>query len=301
MWRSGSTYLASQFARSARYMLFYEPLHEGVGRKPSKARVCDRSRERNLRHPEIEGGYFGAYEQVDPLTGHPLTDCFAPEASLRTVYGRPSRATIDYLRALDRCARGAAQSAFLGFCRAGTQMPMAQAKLGGRGLHLWRDPRAQFASYDWPRNDYFMAGTLLQLARSEPLADAARALAPRPLRAPLLRLASLLPDRQARSKYRIARLVSRGMTEDESYALFYLSWLASFEAGRAVSEFSFSLTQLAQDAALRSAVEAHYGVGFEDLRETPAAPPQPIAYDRIEASVSGRFGVLAGLSSASPI
>ncbi len=87
-----------------------------------------------------------------------------------------------------------------------------------------------------------MAGTLLQLAHSAALSGLARALAPRALAAPLLRLALLLPDRQARSQYRLARQAARALTETESYALSNLSWLACHDAGRRASEYSFSLT-----------------------------------------------------------
>ena len=52
-----------------------------------------------------------------------------------------------------------------------------RAALPGRHLHLWRDPRHQFASYRPGRNDYFLPQTLLQLLASRSLAPAALALA----------------------------------------------------------------------------------------------------------------------------
>jgi hypothetical protein len=294
MWRSGSTYLASRFAASERYLMFYEPCHEGIGRKPSRARTRDRSRDRQLRHPGLDGGYFGAYDQLDPVSQRPLTAFFAPDISLRTVYATASDATVRYLEALNRCAQSQGKTAFFGFCRSGTQGAAAQARLSGRGLHLWREPRAQFTSYDWPANDYFMTGTLLQLAHSRRHAGLARRFAPGALASPLLRLALLLPDRHARTQYRLARPVARQLTAEQSYALFYLSWLLSNHAGRSAAQLSFSLSGLAADAGLRARVEAEFGIRFDDLRATPDRHAPGISYDAIEADVAGALSAETG-------
>jgi hypothetical protein len=282
-------------------MLFYEPCHEGVGRAPSKARTRDRGRDRNLRHPGLDGGYFGAYEQVDPQSQRSLASHFAPDISLRNVYAKASAAAVDYLGALSRFAQASGQTAFLGFCRSGTQATHAQTLLGGRGLHLWRAPREQFASYDWPNNDYFMAGTLLQLAHSRRYGALARALAPRALQAPLLRLALHLPDRHARSQYRLARRVVRALSPEQSYGLFVLSWLVSHIAGQTAAEHSFSLSELARDEALRATIETAYDIDFSALRETPGTIVEGIDYDRIEQSVSAQLSVLTGRPVRFPV
>ena len=294
MWRSGSTYLASRFAQSGRYMLFYEPCHEGVGRKPTAARDRDRSRRRDLRHPELEGGYFGTYERLDPQSGQPLRALHAPDLAVRNVYNEGSDAAADFLSALVRVARAEGKIAFLGFCRSGTQITRLRTLLGGQGLHLWRDPRAQFASYGWPANDYFMAGTLLQLSFSARYAALAADLAPEPLRALRLRLARLLPDRRTRDRYRLVRHVAARLTAEQSYALFYLSWLLSYRAGAAGHALSFSLTQLCEDAATRQRVTDAFGISFPDLRPTPDRVIEGIDYDAVEQEVSRRLDALSG-------
>lgn len=295
MWRSGSTYLASRFAASERYLMFYEPCHEGVGRKPSAARSHDRSRDRQLNHPEIEGGYFGSYELLEPASGRPLSHFHAPDISVRNVYNTASGATIAYLSALIRTANAREKIAFLGFCRSGTQTGSAATAMGGRSLHLWRAPREQFASYGWPANDYFMAGTLLQLAFSPRYSVLARDLVPGALSAPALVLARLLPDRQTRSRYRLARHIAARLTAEQGYALFYLSWFISYRAGSSCSEMSFSLTELANDSALREQIEQEFGVELRDLRPTPGGFVDGIDYDRIEADVAALVNALSGV------
>lgn len=294
MWRSGSTYLASRFAQSGRYMLFYEPCHEGVGRKPTAARDRDRSRTRDLRHPELEGGYFSTYDRLDPQSGQPLRTLHAPDMAVRNVYNEGSDAAADFLCALVRLAQAERKIAFLGFCRSGIQTARLRALLGGEGVHLWRDPRTQFASYGWPGNDYFMAGTLLQLAFSAHYAALAADLAPDAMRALRLRLARRLPDFRTRDRYRLIRPLAAQLTAERSYALFYLSWLLSYRAGVTGHAMSFSLTQLCDDAAMRQRVTNAYGISFPDLRPTPERVIEGIDYDAVEAEVARRLNALSG-------
>jgi hypothetical protein len=271
-------------------MLFYEPCHEGVGRKASAARTRDRQRDRDLRHPQLEGGYFGMYERVDPMSGKRLADLFAPETSLRNVYGEASPATIAYLSALARTARGEGKTAFLGFCRSGTQMPPARSAIGGTSLHLWRAPREQFASYGWPQNDYFITGTLLQLAFSRRYAALARQLAPDAVGSLEVAISKLLPDRHTRLRYRIACRSAARLTPQQAYGLFYLSWLICYRHGSAHSDISFSLSELAADTQQRVEVEEMFDITFDNLRPTPAASVPGIDYDAIEKIVSALVG-----------
>lgn len=303
MWRSGSTYLASRFAASDRYLMFYEPCHEGIGRRRGAMRDRDRKRDRGLKHPSLEGGYFGNYDLPDTVTGKRLEQFYAADISLRSVYGRPTAATRRYLEVLARTANASGRVPFFGFCRSGTQMPALAAAIGAPGLHLWRSPREQFTSYQWPKNEYFMTGTILQFAFSREHGATARRLAPGAFRSLRLLLARRLPDSQNLNRYRLVRAVAAGLTATESYALFYLSWLICHAAGTAQAEISFSLSELADDFSRRQEVENRFGIRLEGLRPTPSEARGDVDYDAIETSVSSMIslpGALAPVSAWPP-
>lgn len=287
MWRTGSTYLASRFAAAPGYAMFYEPCHEYVG---SRAAIAEaRSQQANklsaLRHPSVGGGYFDIYERTDPQTGRALTDLYDPAACLRRVYAEPSQRTVAFIAACARVAGADGKAAFLGFCRAGTQQRGLVRAVPGTRLHLWRDPREQFGSYDWPKNDYFVPGTLLQLILSPGLRAAAATLVPGLLASPEARLATLLPDRAYRMRYRLGRRIARRIAAPDLYALFHLAWLASFRSAEDGADISVSLTRLAAEPALRRSFEERFGVTLDGVTATPAAAALPFDPAPTEARV----------------
>ena len=176
----------------------------------------------------------------------------------------PSPAGIDYLRACERTAAAAGRAGMFGFCRSGLQVAGLAAALPGRHLHLFRDPRRQFASYEAAGRDYFLPQTLLQLLASRRLAAAALELgglaAPLP---PLVRAASraLPPAATAR----LGRGLARRLAPEARYGLFYLAWLACGAHGRAHARFSFALAEAAVPARRRR-IEEELGLGLEGLR-----------------------------------
>ena len=308
MWRSGSTYLASRFAQSRRYLLYYEPCHEGVGRPAGPRRTRDRARvaERRLNHPDIGSGYFDSYDLVDPRTERRLAELYPFPCAIRDVYRDAAPATISYLAACVRVAEARGRTAFLGFCRAGTQHRSARDALGGLALHLWRGPREQWQSYNWPDNDYFVPGTILQLLLSPRFRLLALSFIGDRLGWVDRLLAELMPDRLPRIRYRVGRRIAAGLTPATCYALFYLSWRICYDDQSSGAIFSFSLTRLAEDESLRRAVAERFAIDFPDLRPTPSAYADNLPYDEIEAEVERRLAEYRGtamgatLSSSGP-
>ena len=286
MWRTGSTYLASRFAAAPGYAMFYEPCHEYVGSRAAiaAARAAQADKLSTLRHPSVGGGYFDIFERTDPQSARALTDLYDPAACLRRVYDSPSKRTVAFIAACTRVAGADGKTAFLGFCRAGLQQRGLADAIPGTRLHLWRDPREQFASYGWPKNDYFVPGTLLQLILSPVLRHSAVELAPGLLASPEARLAALLPDRAYRMRYRLGRRIARRLDLPSLYALFHLAWLASFRSAEQGADASVSLTRLAAEPTLRAGFEERFGVRLDGVAATPAAP-LPFDAAPIEAQV----------------
>lgn len=290
MWRSGSTWLASRFAASPRYRLFYEPDHEYAASLKAIRRAASQQAGKlaALHHPDVGGGYFDAYERVDRQTGLPLWRLAAPEAALRDVYGQASPRYLAFLAACARAATEEGRVAFLGFCRSGTQHRAIDAGTGQRGarIHLWRDPREQFCSYGWPGNDYFIPGTLLQLLSAPRTRAVALALAaPRGWRRGGAWVVPALPVGRVTMAYRLGRRLATGLSVEQAYALFYLSWLISQESARAGAQWRFSLRGLAGDAALQAALEDRFGISLAGLAPGPPPPPLPFDAAAIEARV----------------
>lgn len=285
MWRTGSTFLASRFA-VAGYQLFYEPCHEYVGshRTIAVARMRQSERLAALRHPDVGGGYFDIYDQRDPVSQRSLSALYDHAMCLRRVYDTATPASIEFLVSCQRVADHNGRRAFFGFCRSGTQQRTIHETLAGTYVHLWRAPRAQFCSYGWPDNDYFMPGTIIQLLLSRRYGATARRLVPA-LQGAGPWLAALLPDRQYRMHYRIGRTIARRLDRDQCYALFYLSWRIAFASSLVSAAESFSLTQIANDPARRREIEAFCGIDLAGVTATPDDWVPNIAYDAIEARV----------------
>lgn len=295
MWRTGSTFLASRFAQSERHMLFYEPFHEYIGspKTIAQAATMQRAKLASLRHADVGGGYFDSFMERDPLTGLNLWKLYPFSAGLRDVYNQAAPETIAYLEACIRVAAARDRIAFFGFCSSGSQQSELRRRLDGTHLHLWRSPREQFQSYDWPANDYFMPGTLIQLLLSRRLEPVATALAGGGIPRGAARVIEALPDRAYRMRYRFGRWLCRRLPRDRLYALFYLSWHVSRHSAQAQPELDFSLTAVAADRQKRDSLETLFGVDFGTLRPTPARYERDIAYEAIEAEVRARLAAPA--------
>ena len=176
MFRTGSTYLAARFAADPSFRLFYEPFHGDIASpgRLAQAAADYEARRQALGHDAIDGGYFAAYSALDPASARRLGALSRRRFSVHDPLNDLSAAGRAFLEACGRAARAERRRPVFGFSRSGLQVGSMRAALPGRHLHLWRDPRHQFASYRPGRNDYFLPQTLLQLLASRSLAPVAR-------------------------------------------------------------------------------------------------------------------------------
>lgn len=273
MWRTGSSYLQSRFEEDPSRLCFYEPFNGEIGSARKRALAArDYATKRDaLRHPAVEGGYFGRYEQADPASGLPLWRLAHPRLPLHDVYNGLSPQGLALLQGCQRLAARQGRQPVFGFCHSGLQIEAMRQALGGLHLYLWRDSRDQFYSYGPRDNDFFCAATALQLLASARLRPLALQLVPwlgQGWPGALLQPA-LVREAPHWLSMRAGRALWRRLSLAEAYLLFHLSWRVANEAGAQACELRCSLQQLQQDAALRDRLARRLGIQFPDLRYRP--------------------------------
>lgn len=290
MWRTGSTYLAKQFADAPRYKLYYEPCHEVISRASTismsrKERINLRNK---MRHPQFDGPLIAAFQQKDELTGRAISEFFDPASSFGHVYNDASESTVAYLTAAARTAEANGRVAFFGFCRSGLQHKTWDKLFEGQHFYLWRDPREQFRSYGWDAgNFYFVPAMMSQLLLSKPLAPIVDRLAS-PWRARTVRaMLRRVPARSSITFLRLGRLFAAQLSMKSVYSLFYLSWLTSYLSNTKTTDLAFSLSELAKDKVLLERLENDYNISISGLRATPTETVEGIDYADAEREVEG--------------
>ncbi|WP_417257203.1 hypothetical protein [Celeribacter halophilus] len=267
MWRTGSTALARRFLDSTDYLVFYEPFHEvcGSGDRLLRAQKVRQSPAEKLRHPEWIGGYFDNFLLKDPKTGKPLYELYDPSCAVRSVYHKgPTQHALDYIEACKRVANEQGKNAFLGFCRSGMQQQSLKPEAGETAFYLYREPRSQFLSYDYPNNDYMIPGTLFQLAHSSELRPYIREILTQRYRLALLDVTRTLGKRGPMlTSYRWARLLARDLDMDEAYRLFFLSYEVSRRTAQRAGYPFFSIDSLCGHD--RARFEETYGISLDGL------------------------------------
>lgn len=244
-----------------------------------RAQADDRAQK--LRHPTGTGSNFYAFHGQGAQSE--IVSLFPREASVANVLGSPSKRTMAYLQACQIYARKENKTAFFGFCRSGLQMTGANAPIDATHIHLWRDPRTQFASYEWPNNRYFLPQTIAQIAYSKTLRhhldpfDTQLTIRERARRASgYFRFEPL--------KAYTTRFLEAARPED-CYALFYLVWLVSYQAAQKVAESSISIEELSQDTALVANFEEQFSVSLQDLDWQSKKADMFVDYAAIEKRV----------------
>ncbi len=295
MWRTGSTYLANLFATAPKYELFYEPLHENIADAEHIVTDVEEQKQRlkDMRHPEMTTHVIDIYKERDPKTDEVLGNLYDPASAFRNVYNEASEECNEYLLAAARISRSSGQIPFFGFCRSGLQHQSWDRLFRGKHIYLWRDPREQFRSYGWTEdNRYFIPGTIAQLLLSRPLARIVNALTSTWQANAMRMVVNRVPDRSRLVMLRVGRLFAAQLSLERVYALFYLSWLASYRSGVQTAEIDFTLNQVAEDGALREEIEGEFDISFAKLRQTPADTVEGIDYAAIENEVERQFAAL---------
>ncbi len=303
MWRTGSTYLANLFATAPKYELFYEPLHENIADAEHIETNPEEQKKRlkEMRHPEMATSLIDIYKERDPKTDEVLGNLYDPASAFRNVYNEASEECNEYLLAAARISRSSGQVPFFGFCRSGLQHQSWDGLFRGKNIYLWRDPREQFRSYGWTEdNRYFIPGTMAQLLLSRPLAPIVNALSSSWRANGMRMIINRIPDRSRLAMLRVGRLFAAQLSLERVYALFYLSWLASFRSGVQTAEIDFTLNQVAEDTSLREEIEGEFDISFDKLRQTPAEVVEGIDYAAIESEVERQFEALLIADDGSP-
>ncbi|NKF23355.1 glycosyltransferase family 4 protein [Solimonas marina] len=272
LFRSGSTYLFKVFRRSGRFQCFQEPLHEIAWRSiENHERLLEATSDNHgrLRHPQLDRPYF--QELYDTHTA--WKDVIRKEMVYDDYFGGCAGAgTHRYYHALSAASP---RPAFFQDCRTTQRIGRLRRELGGLHLYLWREPHAQWQSYQ--ATAYFATAQLL-------IANARGA--PESMRR-MRRICSLpsysLDDIDAEfRKYK-----KFALPEEESYALFYLLWCLALLHGCQHADLLISIDRLSVDADYRQhtvgtlASQGIDGLSFDDCR-APAAS--------MTAELRARFG-----------
>ncbi|MBU0644339.1 MAG: hypothetical protein KJ731_12955 [Alphaproteobacteria bacterium] len=289
MWRTGSTAIARCFLASDNYLVFYEPFHESCGSltRINQMRQGQSRQTQELRHPAWTGGYFDTYLLKDPLTGKPLWTLFDRSSTLSTTYRtRPHPRALAYLDACKRVAEDQGKRAFFGFCRSGQHAQGIPIGPDESGFYLYRDPHSQFLSYDWPKNEYFLPCTLIQLLSSKATRKVVLGLLPNDTSR--VRLFTFLMRRPSfERQIALGRTLAKQLTPRAAYQMFYLSHCITLHAARQAGLPCVTM----DDFNLRRAeIQAQYGVDFTLLRPTRPAHDDVDQFDAWEKELQERFG-----------
>lgn len=299
MFRTGSTFLAARYAAHPGHCLFYEPFIGGISSKhvlEKSARTYEQKR-LTMRHDKLDGGYFGSYFLIDPQSGKPVYSFHRLRFSTRNVYDAFSNQAYEYLAACIRAARADNKNAVFGFCRSGLQVAGMRGKFPGTHIYLLRDPHHQFKSYAYGQNDYFIPQTFLQIGSSPRLAPIAASLLPQ-LKIPAFVVSAVCAKSTLKISARLGRQLTRNLTMEQAYTLFYLSWLVSTQHGEKHADTTINLMDLYADPEKRAETEQTLGITLDGLRQMDDPSDVPaLNFAPIEAKVEAALAA-AGFDGA---
>jgi len=272
LWRSGSTYVWSQFRAQEGVCAFYEPLNTELARM-TPARMAARTPPAHLRHPDLGRSYFAEFK---PLLRRRGVAGYRRGFAYRRQFLSPDEdhpALESYLRGLTDVARARGKRAVLGFTGGFGRIGWCARRLGGTHIHIDRSPEAVCGSY----LDQAAQGNPWFIARWLEIVAANRG-------HPALRpLAEVLPLPAAPwaliAGKRFYRRAAAQMSAAEVHRLTVYMWtLAAFE-GLTHCSAVVDHEQLAQPAycsLARARIQEETGltVAFDGARvEAPRVPP----------------------------
>jgi len=265
LFRSGSTYIFEAFRRSrAGYWCYQEPLNEFVRHA---ADAPDRLLEINahdsslLRHPILEKPYFWEFYQIRDA----IAPLFRKEFSYDTFFMADSHPSFPYLKSYLQCLiDNASGRPVLQCCRSFGRIAALRKAFAGTHIHLWRNPRDQWWSYQV--GDYFDAATQLILNAAD---------LP-PVLAALKEICGIPNFRDQDVDMELAHARAHPLASSESYLSFYALWLYSFLESERVVDLSINIDSLTTSDVYRqhilSALALHGidGLDFSDCSTAQA-------------------------------
>ena len=243
LFRSGSTYLFNAFRRSDRgYWCYQEPLNEHVRhvtQAPERLLDLDSGHSALLRHPVLQKPYFWEFYEVRDA----IAPYFKKELSYDWFFAKTGEPAFDdtlaYFRALIEAARG---RPMLQCCRTFGRARALREALGGVHLHLWRNPRDQWWSYQV--SEYFDATTLLILNAQE---------VPRVL-ADVKTTCGIKSFHANEIDSEFSWAVGHRLASRESYRAFYALWLYSMLESEAAASLSINIDALSSSPQYRNII-----------------------------------------------
>ena len=260
LYRSGSTWLFDRFRHATSpYWCYQEPYHEAtmwLQTHPDDLLGFDHRTSAALRHPVLDRPYFA---EVHALREH-VAPLFHKGISFDSLFDTSSCLTFHaYTRALIEFAP---QRPLLQCCRSFGRVRQIRSEHGGIHIHLWREPREQWWSYQI--QDYFDITSLAILqANSLPV--------------PLQRVADRIGFRhERRSTFEedYTSLLRFPIDAAGRYMAFYALWLYSQWSNFELADCNISLDALAgEPAALQACMGRLQELGVDGVDLSACAVP----------------------------
>ena len=263
MFRTGSTWLFDRFRRSPEgYWCYQEPYHELlIELKDQPDAVLDIHEQiaNELRHIVLQRPYFYEIHAIREHVADSFSKCISFD-SFFDVQGCP--ALVDYT---SRLIAHAPSRPVLQCCRSFGRIGHLQAQFGGTHVHLWRNPRDQWWSYQV--NDYFDVTGLAILNADHPP----------PLILHLREAIGFTPLRRGTFGEEYEQLLQVPLNSEQRYLLFYTLWFYSLLQNREHGCCDLNIDQISCSRAYRRQAEmrlAELGVHGVDL--STCAVPQTV-------------------------
>lgn len=283
LYRSGSTWIFDRFRHATHpYWCYQEPYHEAtiwLQSNPDGLLAFDQRAAASLRHPLLDRPYFAEVHSLREHVAPLFQKCISFDSFFETE-GCP--AFHAYTRALIELAP---HRPMLQCCRSFGRVPQIRREHGGVHVHLWRNPRDQWWSYQI--NNYFDTASLAILQ-----ADA--------LPAALQKVADLIGlrrERRATFDEEYTRLLRFPIDAKGRYLAFYALWLYSQLNNFDQADCNLSIDALSADpAALESAMERLRALGIDGVDLSGCSVPHSVLgpaddafFEDIEAQVRQLF------------
>lgn len=261
LFRTGSTWLFDCFRRSpANYWCYQEPYHEfliNLQDQPDAVLDIHEQTSHELRHPELQRPYFYEIHAIREHIADSFTKCISFD-SFFDVESCPA-----FAKYTGRLITHAPSRPVLQCCRSFGRIAFLQARFGGTHVHLWRNPRDQWWSYQI--NDYFDTTGLAILNADNPP----------PVILRLREAIGFVPLRRGTFAEEYAQLLQVPLNSEQRYLLFYALWFFSLCENRRLQCRDINIDRLSSDDTYRVHAEDRlvaWGIPGVDL--SACAVPQ---------------------------